>query len=269
MKRSIAIILSAVMLTGCSLRDVNVEKRETATQNVPAANGAVSNTESGGEENTNSEASAPETDEPEIKLRPELGEKFLPYTIVDSGGYLTVDSAEIFHNLKEAGINEDEANLFWENGEPFEQFNRFTKEEGPVYDKATGDILNDFSIVKIHFTFENVNAVSKVNEFIALPEERYDDDVFSVGVLQLCDADDSAMITQMNYYCYLRFYFSLENTIDYTTVKHNGLFRCPPGEKVEFDIAYLFDCDPEHLNLAITSGNKTDTMVDLKLGDDR
>lgn len=211
----------------------------------------------------------PDEEKIEYNIRPELGEKFVPYTIVESGAYLTVESAEIFHNLNDAGINADDTNyykLLTENGEPIEEFNRITEELAPVYDKDSGEILNGFSIVKIHFTFENENAVSKVNEFVPLPEERYDDDVFSVGALQLCDADDSNMNTPYNYYIYLPFYFSLEGTVNYTSIKRNSLFRCPPGEKVGFDMAYLFDCAPEHLNIAITSGNKKHIMVDLKLG---
>lgn len=193
--------------------------------------------------------------------------------MVKSGsGYLTVDSAEIFYNLKDAGIEEKElltySSLLDHNGEPGEIYNEIVEDMTVAYDKATGDMINDWKIVKVHYTFENQSAVSNVNDVIIVPEEQYADDVFMIGNLNVCNADDGNMSTKMNYFCYEQIYFSLSDSVEFTAKPDSTLFKCPVGEKVEFDIAYVFCCEPENLYMSATTGNKTCTMVDLKLGGD-
>ena len=259
MKKSIA-LLTGLLLTGCSLQDVNVEKPESAPVDISTEENAVV-------DNSQPDISIEESDN---KLRPEIGEKFIPEGMVHSGGYLTVNSAEIFDNLSDAGI--EEAQLLdyslLVNGEPSELTVGVDSSMTVAYDKATGNMINDWKIVKVHYTFENQSAVSTVNDTIILPEEQYSGDIFSVGNLNVCDADDSKMVTRMNYFCYKRIYFSLADSVEYKYKTDPTLFKCSVGEKVEFDIAYAFCCEPENLYVSATTGNKTSTMVDLELGGD-
>lgn len=130
-------------------------------------------------------------------------------------------------------------------------------------------MINGWRIAKIHFTFENESAISLVNDtYATLEEEEYADDIFSVGSLNLCNTDNNYMVTEMNYLCYPRIYFSLEGSVDYLIETNHCFFQCPVVEKVEFDLAYIFCCDPEYLYLATSSGSKSDILVDLNLGGD-
>lgn len=259
MKKSIA-LLTGLLLTGCSLQDVNVEKPESTSENISIEN----------ENNISESQHDVPIEESDNKLRPEIGEKFIPEGMVHSGGYLTVNSAEIFDNLSDAGIEEADLLEFslLLNGEPSELTVGVDSGMTVAYDKATGNMINDWKIVKVHYTFENQSAVSTVNDTIIFPEEQYSGDIFSVGNLNVCDADDSKMVTRMNYFCYKRIYFSLADSVEYKYKTDSTLFKCPVGEKVEFDIAYAFCCEPENLYVSATTGNKTSTMVDLELGGD-
>lgn len=259
MKKNIA-LLTGLLLTGCSLQDVNVEKPESTPTDISTEERAVG-------DNSQPDISIEES---ENKLRPEIGEKFIPEGMVHSGGYLTVNSAEIFDNLSDAEI--EEAQLLdyslLVNGEPSELTVGVNSGMTVAYDKATGNMINDWKIVKVHYTFENQSAVSTVNDTIILPEEQYSGDIFSVGNLNVCNADDSEMVTKMNYFCYKQIYFSLSDSVEYKYKSDQSLFKCPVGEHIEFDIAYAFCCEPENLYMSATSGDKTSTMVALDLGGD-
>lgn len=261
MQKILLSIITMMLLTGCSLQDVNVEKPESTPADISTEENAVV-------DNSQPDISIEESDN---KLRPEIGEKFIPEGMVHSGGYLTVNSAEIFDNLSDAGIEEAdllEFSLLWDNGEPTELTVGVDSGMTVAYDKATGNMINDWKIVKVHYTFENQSAVSTVNDTIIFPEEQYSGDIFSVGDLNICNVDDSKMVTKMNYFCYKRIYFSLADSVEYKAKPNSNLFKCPVGEKVEFDIAYAFCCEPENLYMSATSGDKTSTMVDLELGGD-
>lgn len=243
-----------MLLTGCSLQDVNIENHEATSQEINAVEESEKSNES---KNVDHE------------LRLELGEKFIPEGMVESGGYLTVESAEIFDNLSDAGIEEAKLlpySLLLDNGEPNAIFNEITEELSVAYNKNTGDLINGWKIVKVHYTFENQSAVSIVNDYVILPEEKYADDIFTIGNLNVCNLDNSNMVTDMNYFCYNQIYFSLSDSVEYTGKANPTLFKCPVGESVEFNIAYVFCCEPENLYISATTGNKASTMVNLKLG---
>ncbi len=261
MKKIFLILILAFLLTGCSLQDVNVEKPEYISNDVSIV-----------EENNIDGSQSVVSDEKEAnEIRPEIGEKFIPEGMVKSGGYLTIDSAEIFDNLNDAGIEEANllpGSLLLDNGEPREIYNEIANDMSVAYDKNTGNMLNGWKIVKVHYIFENQSAVSIVNDTISIPEEKYADDVFKVGNLNVCNADNSLMVSKMNYFCYNQIFFSLSDSVEYIAKPNNKLFKCPVDEKIEFDIAYVFCCEPENLYMSATSGSKTNTMVDLKLGGD-
>lgn len=207
--------------------------------------------------------------EAESTIRPKIGEKFIPEGMVKNGGYLTVDSAEIFDDLKSAGIEEQNLlpnSLLQENGEADMLQTMPDGKTSVAYDKPTGKMINDWKIVKVHYTFENQSAVSIVNDFIVMPEEQYTDDVFMIGNLNVCNKDEGHMNTKMNYFCYKQIYFSLADSVERLGKPNHTLFKCSSGETVEFDIAYAFCCEPENLYMSATTGNKTSTMVDLELG---
>ncbi|MCD7890319.1 MAG: hypothetical protein LUG26_00650 [Ruminococcus sp.] len=266
--RKLILSLAVMMaLTGCSLQDVSVENSDSSSQEANNVNEA-DDSDGTAEESGNSD----DAEDIQLNIRPEISERFLAQYIVESGGYLTVDSAEIFDNLNDAGIEESQLepnSLLLSNGEVYERYNEITQEGAAPYDKSTGDMINGWRIAKIHFTFENESAITLVNDSVATPEgEEYADDIFSVGYLNLCNTDNNYLITEMNYLCYTRIYFSLEGSVDYLSETDNCLFQCPAGEKVEFDLAYIFCCDPEYLYLSTSSGCKSEVMVDLKLGGD-
>lgn len=260
MRKFLLNVTIMMLLTGCSLQDVNVENHKSESQDINATE-SITVDESG---------KSSEDEDIANELRPALGEKFIPEGMVKSGGYLTVDSAEIFNNLNDAGITEAQLinySLLCD-GEPLELFNEITQKDSVAYDKNTGDMINGWKIVKVHYTFENQSAVSIVNDYVVKPEEKYSEDIFTIGNLNVCNADNSFMLTKMNYFCYDRIYFSLSDSVEYTAKPDSTLFKCPVGEKVEFDIAYVFCCDPENLYVSATTGNKASAMVDLKLGGD-
>lgn len=266
MKRVMALAAVSLLITGCSLQDVNVEKREEPAQNDYSE--IIQDNNMDGAAVSNDPA---QKGEAESTLRPKIGEKFTPEGMLKSGGYLTIDSAEIFDDLKSAGIEEQNllpSSLLRENGEASMLQTMPEGELTVAYDKDTGKMINGWKIVKIHYTFENHSAVSVVNDFIVMSEEQYSDDVFMVHNLNICDKDDGHMVSKTNYFCYKQIYFSLADSVECIGKPNHQLFSCPGGETVEFDIAYAFCCDPENLYMSATSGNKTSTMVDLELGGD-
>lgn len=264
MKKFYCGIIATMLLTGCSLQDVNVEKNENSkieNEIVNDSNGIID----GNETNSISEEKTIN------KFRPKIGEQFTPEGMLKSGGYLTIDSAEIFDDLKSAGIEEQDllpSSLLRENGETGMLQTMPEGELTVAYDKDTGKMINGWKIVKVHYTFENHSAVSVVNDFIVMPEEQYTDDVFMVHNLNVCDKDDGNMVSKTNYFCYNQIYFSLADSVEWIGKPNHQLFSCPSGETVEFDIAYAFCCEPDKLYMSATSGNKTSTMVDLELGGD-
>ena len=266
MKKFFCGILATMFLSSCSLQDVNVEKREEPTRNDYSENIQNNNMEEAAVNNNPAQ-----NEEAESTIRPKIGEKFSPEGMLKSGGYLTIDSAEIFDDLKSAGIEEQNllpSSLLRENGEASMLQTMPEGELTVAYDKDTGKMINGWKIVKVHYTFENHSAVSLVNDFIVMSEEQYSDDVFMVNNLNICDKDDGHMVSKMNYFCYNQIYFSLADSVECIGKPNHQLFSCPSGETVEFDIAYAFCCEPDKLYMSATSGNKTSTMVDLELGGD-
>lgn len=260
MRKILLNVTIMMLLVGCSLQDVNIEKNESEPQETNAVESIT----------VDKSEKLSEPEDVTRELRPDIGEKFIPEGMVDSGGYLTVDSAEIFNNLNDAGITEAQLinySLLCD-GEPQELFNEITKKDSIAYDKNTGDMINGWKIVKVHYTFENQSAVSIVNDYVVKPEEKYAEDIFTIGNLNVCNTDNSLMVTKMNYFCYNQIYFSLSDSVECMGKPDSTLFKCPVGEKVEFDIAYVFCCDPENLYMSATTGNKASTMVDLELGGD-
>lgn len=261
MQKILLSIITIMLLTGCSLQDVNVEKPVSKTNDSSIENENIV---------SESQSDVP-IEKSNNKLRLEIGEKFIPEGMVHSGGYLTVESAKIFDNLSDAGIKAADLlpfSLLKDNGEPTELTIGVNSGMSIAYDKATGNMINDWKIVKVHYTFENKSAVSIVNDYIVMSEEQYPCDIFTIGNLNVCNADDSEMVTKMNYFCYKQIYFSLSDSVEYKYKSDQSLFKCPVGEHIEFDIAYAFCCEPENLYMSATSGDKTSTMVALDLGGD-
>ncbi len=289
MKKLFITIISAFMLTGCSLSDVNVEKiddskneivsKETTTQDsnivstYATTQDSVISTESENNSeiqlNTENTQTQEQKDNSENELLKNFGEPFIPEGMVNSGGYLTVDSAEFIDNLYSAGIDEQNIlpyTLFDENGQSLELCEGMNNGGFSIaYDNQTNEMCNDWKLLKIHYTFENKSAESLVNNWIPLESEKYDDDIFTVGNLNVCNTADLNPDNKMNYFCFKQVYFSLADSIEYTGKREPTFFRCHNGEKVEFDIVYAVKCDPENLYMSPTTGNKLSKMVNLQL----
>ena len=259
MKKIICCILAMMFLVGCSLRDVNVEKNENPNNenDIVIKDEDINNHLDGNSKN---------------KLNLEIGEKFVPKNgMVKNGGYLIVDSANIYDDLKSAGIEEDKLlsfSLIDDVGNPIPLcINTKTGDTSVAYDCQTGKMINGWHLLKIHYTFENQSAESIVNDLIVSEDEKYADNIFTVGNLNVCNIAD-LNDNKTNYYCLTKVYFSLSNSIEYTGKRQPTFFECSNGEKAEFDIVYVFCCDPKNLYMTSTTGSKTSQMVDLKLGGD-
>ena len=245
----ISLIISTTFL-GCSLQDVTISKNIREPQIIPETSKSIDTDSKCSEKLTESEIN-------DVTLRPDMGEKFAVESLVTNGTlYATITSADVYSNLNAAGINEDDTLPYslLNEGEPR------IENDKPVYDKKTGDMLNDWKIVKLHIKIENVDAISSYPD----PTNKYKDDVFSASSFNVCNTDNSTMTNSMNYFCYRQIYFSLSGEFK----EQPALYTCSHGQTVEYDVAYIFDCDPEYLYFSTTSGNKTNTMVKLNLGDE-
>lgn len=278
MKKYYIFILTAIMITGCSLSDVNVEKIDNSENKAVTADTQPETFNGDTELKVNDETQLDsdydeltvQSDNSEKKLLLNIGESFIPKGMVNSGGYLTVDNAEIFEDLSSVGIAETDLlpnTLLDEYMNPLELCENMSDEFSIAYDKQTGKTINGWKLLKIHYTFENKSAESIVNDLIPLETEKYNDDIFTVGNLNACNIADLNPSNKINYFCWKQIYFSLTDSIEYTGKRQPTFFRCPNEEKVEFDIIYAYKCEPENLYMSPTTGNKLDTMVDLQLGD--
>ena len=241
MKNRLIILTAAAMLltTGCSISDVEISKQEITepTYRQPqkiTEEASVSG--SGDAEPTEEILEIPYSEVPETA---ELGERFCVIDPVNSGHlYLTLNRCEVFDSLNDAGLKrEDLAGVLI-----VPDLN---------YDPDTTKFLNNFKLIKIYMTVENVDAVSYPHTYIPEDYGKYDFDMSGVGSVRYASAE----------------YLNLRT--DYTY--HYFKFHIEPGEKKDIIMGYLLDTRQASLSEAVFSNGDAlltegpFTVVDLHL----
>ncbi len=191
-----------LLLNACTVGDIQIETWSEAQRDSAAVNSADS---------TDSGSDSGSTKKPEIKFQTALGERFYSKNLVKppagSGEiYVTIDRAEVFTTLAEAGI-------------ALEDTFPYSVVDGMHYDQASGKLLHDGVIVPLHFTVENVNATSPQHAWEPEFYEEYD---FRVDALGACTEGPN-------------FYFSKHDACS----AHYYAFHLEPGETTEFEVSYL------------------------------
>lgn len=167
----------------------------------------------------------------------EMGERFLAKNLILDGGsgniYMSVENAETFNKLSDAGIT-------------FEQCDELL--DGMNYDSKTGEFIGNRKLIIVTFKVENVDAISR--EYAVEPDvySEYDFRVDSFG-----GCTESLMI-----------YFNQKGQIS----AHSYAFHLEPGETIEIKCGYLADLRNVSLNeIGFEIFNKNETVIDLNLGE--
>lgn len=190
-----ALILSfAIAGTACTMKDISIEKPEsessiqeesTAEQSIQTS--TIAQTVDVEQTTDIIKTIAPAQVYP-IIARPNFGEQFPVTSLVKSGTLLaTVNSAEVYTNLYEAGAN-------WED--MFIDFRHSTDGISSLqvdyFDRQSGDFLESkefgkTAFVVVELTLENHDAVSVATELnIPGTPKIYPDDVFRIDILDIC-----------------------------------------------------------------------------------
>lgn len=241
MKNRLIILTAAAMLltTGCSLSDVEISKQEITepTYRQPQAITEEASVSGGGDaEPTEEILEIPYSEVPETA---ELGERFCVIDTVNSGHfYLTLNRCEVFDSLNDAGLKREElaGNLI------VPDLN---------YDPDTTKFLNNFKLIMIYMTVENVDAVSI--EHVYFPEEfgKYDFSLDRMGSVRYASHE----------------YLNLRSDDIY----HYSKMHIEPGEKKDIIMGYLLDTRQASLSEAVFSNGEElltvgpFTVVDLQL----
>lgn len=226
-----------LLLNACTFGDIQIETWSEAQRDSAAVNSADS-TDSGSDSGSTKTLEAPR--------HATLGERFYAKNLVKSHGsgeiYMTIDRAEVFETLAEAGI-------------ALEDTFPDSVVDGIQYDQASGTFRGDRVIVTLHFTVENVNATSPEH---AREPESYGEYDFRVDALGTCTEGPN-------------FYFSKHDACS----AHYYAFHLEPGETTEFEVSYLVywsditsdkDTALKHVQFETAYPVTYGTTVDLNLG---
>ena len=191
-----------LLLNACTFGDIQIETWSEAQRDSAAVNSADS---------TDSGSDSGSTKTPEAPKHVALGERFYAKTLVEppagSGEiYVTIDRAEVFATLAEAGI-------------ALEDTFPDSVVDGIQYDQASGTFRGNRVIVTLHFTVENVNATSPEH---AREPEFYEEYDFRADALGGCTEGS-------------KIYFSKHDACSGSYYA----FHLEPGETTEFEVSYL------------------------------
>ncbi len=196
-----------LLLNACSFSDIEIEKI-SKEEPVYESNAVVSTSD-------NSGTSAPdslvqEEAKQDYPIYVGLGESFFAENLILPFGNgvinATINKAEVFQNLKDAGIE-------------LEETFPYSVEDGVNYDTESDIFLNNRVLVKLYFTIENVNATSPEH---ADEPERYNEYDFRVDGLGGCTEGPIVYFNKHD-----------EHDSSYYT------FHLEPGETTELEVAYL------------------------------
>lgn len=232
-----------LLLNACTFGDIQIETWSEALRDSAAVNSADSTDSTGSADSGSDSGSAKTLEAPRHAA---LGERFYAKSLVQpprgSGEiYVTIDRAEVFATLAEAGI-------------ALEDTLPDSVVDGIQYDQASGTFRGDRVIVTLHFTVENVNATSPEHAWEPEFYEEYD---FRADALGACTEGPN-------------FYFSKHDACS----AHYYAFHLEPGETTEFEASYLVnwseiasdkDTALKHVQFETTYPVTLGTTVDLNL----
>lgn len=170
MKKLLSVIFvpSFLLMSACSLSEVQVEKISDESSSIENRANVGSDESSATEnrEDTGSEAGIPE--------RAAIGDKLFAENLVMNGGsgtiYWTINKAEAFKTAQDAGLQLDD--MF--SGEFADGIN---------WNAAENTFTDNYVLVMLHITIENVDAISR--DYAEEPE-KYDKYDFRVDALGGC-----------------------------------------------------------------------------------
>lgn len=238
----IILILSTLSLNSCKIGDIKIEKN-------PQLNNTSKNSESEPDSEdtgfntdiSSSDSLIEEITEPEISSKVELGERFYAKTLVTNAGegviYATVNKAEVFYNLKDAGFKLEDAF----------PYSISTEYE---YDISSDSFFNNQFIIKLYFTIENVNATSGHDVY----EPGYDKYDFRIDGFGGCTKTPIVYYNKAN-----------ERSVHYFA------FNLKPGETIDIEAFYLIRVETPLDSITFNCGDTyteystNDTTVILNL----
>lgn len=187
-----ALTSTLLLLNACSFSDIEVVS-------VPNNSGTSA-----------SDSSVQEKAKQDYPIYVDLGESFFAENLIIPFGSgvinATINKAEVFHNLRDAGIE-------------LEETFPYTVVDGMNYDTESDTFLNNRVLVKLYFTIENVNATSSEH---ANEPEKYNEYDFRIDGLGGC--------TEGSY-----IYFNKHDECN----SHYSTFHLDPGNTTELEVAYL------------------------------
>ncbi|MCM1227218.1 MAG: hypothetical protein NC320_07310 [Clostridium sp.] len=217
------IIFSLLTFTGCTSSEINIEK-------------AV---ESESENEINHEVYESEKDKTSEPIK--LGEKFFAENLAAQGESekinMSVDKAEVYNSLNEAGIQ-------------FAEVFPDSLYDGLNYDIDTDTFINNRVLVKLYITVENIDATSEEH---AIEPENYGEYDFRVDSLGSCTAGPII-------------YSSKHNEVS----SHYFGFHLEPNQSTQIESYYLVDLRETDLGdvlftTAASPESGLGTVVDLDL----
>lgn len=218
MKRTILFTIATIFLftlNACSFKDVQIEKIQQE-DSMSKNSAVVSEHDNSGA--SVSDSSVQEEAKQEYPIYVDLGESFFAENLILPFGSgvinATINKAEVFHSLKDAGIK-------------LEETFPYSIEDGMNYNADIDAFLDNHVLVKLHFTIESVNATSPL---FADDPERYNEYDFRVDGLGGCTEGPIVYFNKHD-----------EHDSSYYTL------HLEPGEKTEIEVAYLVDLDNVNL----------------------
>lgn len=221
---SIIFVFSLLALSGCSLSEVQIEKNSDESSVV----------KNGQEE---SSPNAPET--------ATLGDKLFAQNLVMNGGsgtiYWSINQAEVFETAQDAGLQLADmyANEFIEG---------HSGDEGVTWDVEKETFTDNYVLVMLHITVENVDAVSRS---YAEEPEKYDKYDFRVDAFGGCSYGPLMYFSKMG-----------------ECSANPRAFHLEPGESTEIDAGYLVDLreiDLKDVTFSTADTPENGTIINLNL----
>lgn len=232
-----ALTSALLLLNACSFSDIEIEKIPQG-DSVSENNAVVSAPDNA--EASDSGSSAQEEAKQEYPLYVDMGESFFAENLILPFGsgviHATINKAEVFHSLKDAGI-------------VLEETFSYSIEDGMNYDAESDTFLNNRVLVKLYFTIENVDATSPEH---ADEPERYNEYDFRVDGLGGCTEGPIVYFNKHD-----------EHDSSYYTL------HLEPGEKTEIEVAYLVylgEITLDSVQFVTAYPYENGTIVDLNLG---
>lgn len=248
------LIISSVLslfLTGCSVGEINISRREDPTQpqfppiidddtNVSNSGSSADDTNSSNQNSSANENVQLNNNHPEVPEAAKLGERFCVIAPANSGYlYLTLNKCEVYDNLNDAGIKYDE-------------LQHMTLIDGINYNSQTTELLDENKMIMLYMTIENVDAISVFHEDIPDHFGKYDFSVKSFGYVPGAGLEylDDRLDDKMFY----------------------DIIHLEPSETKDFTVGFVLPTKHQSLEDAVfTNGDEHSlipyTVVNLELGE--